>query len=142
MRIARAIVRQQRSRVHDKFGSGQFGASRDGGARLHQGLDIVTTPREILFSPIDGEIVREAFPYPKDPSMRGLVIKGTGDWMGYLVKIFYAEGLLCGEVKAGQQIAFAQDLSTKYPGITNHIHVEVTQNRKHVGPNEMFAQCF
>ncbi|HET7792151.1 MAG TPA: hypothetical protein VFL64_02095, partial [Rhizobacter sp.] len=128
MPIARFVVRQQRSRTHDKFGSGQYGARRDGGTRTHRGLDVVTTPREAVFSPIDGTVVREARPYPGDRLMRGLVIHGRGEWTGYRVKIFYAEGLVCGDVQAGQPIALAQDLSLKYPGITNHIHLELSRD--------------
>jgi len=142
MKVARAIVHGQKSRVNDKFGSGQFGVSRDHGSRSHQGLDIVTQPREALFAPIDGVLTREAFPYKNDPSLRGIVIKGTGDWGDYEVKIFYADGLLSGAVKAGQAVAFAQDLGKKYPGITNHVHVEVRRNGIVVSPQEIFAQCF
>ncbi|HET7793474.1 MAG TPA: hypothetical protein VFL64_08820, partial [Rhizobacter sp.] len=58
------------------------------------------------------------------------------------VKIFYAEGLVCGDVQAGQPIALAQDLSLKYPGITNHIHLELSRDGKAISPDEMFAQCF
>jgi hypothetical protein len=142
MPIARAVVRNQRSRAYDRFGSGQFGVRRDGGSRAHHGLDIAAEPKELIFSPITGTVVREAFPYKNDPSLRGLVIKGTGGWADYEVKIFYAEGLLSGNVVQGQHIGFAQDLSKKYPGITNHVHVEVRCKGKVVPPNEIFAQCF
>jgi hypothetical protein len=56
--------------------------------------------------------------------------------------IFYATGLLSGELKAGQHIAFAQNLGRKYPGITNHVHVEVRRGGAVVLPQEIFAQCF
>ena len=142
MPIASSIVHGQRSRVHDKFGSGQFGVSRDHGSRTHQGLDIITTPRETIFSPIQGMIIREAFPYKQDPSLRGIIINGTGDWSDYEVKIFYAEGLFSGQVWPDQHIGFAQDLAPKYPGITNHVHVEVRCKDKIVSPQEIFAMCF
>jgi murein DD-endopeptidase MepM/ murein hydrolase activator NlpD len=142
MPIARTVVRNQRSRIYDKFGSGQFGVTRDHHSRLHQGLDMVASRRERIFSPIDGTVVREAIPYPKDPSMRGVIIKGSGEWAGYEIKIFYAEGLVTGGVKAGQHIAFAQDLGRKYPGITNHVHVEVRRSGAVVSPQDIFAQCF
>jgi len=96
----------------------------------------------MIFSPIDGTVVREAIPYPKDPTLRGVVIKGSGEWAGYEIKIFYAEGLLSGGVTAGQHIAFAQNLGRKYPGITNHVHVEVRRSGAVVSPQEIFAQCF
>src|SRR5947207_4957707 len=92
-RSAKCRSPEQSSRIseaaRDAFGSGQFGVSRNRGARTHKGLDVVTKPREMIFSPID-------------PSVRGIVIKGSGEWSDYKVKIFYAEGLLSGDVVAGQ----------------------------------------
>jgi len=140
--IARAVVRNQRSRTHDQFGSGQFGSSRDHGSRFHQGLDVVASPREMIFSPIRGKVVREALPYKNDLSVRGVVIRGIGEWTGYEIKIFYADGLISGEVAPGQHIAFAEDLSRKYPGITNHVHIEVRCKGRVVPPQDLFAQCF
>jgi murein DD-endopeptidase MepM/ murein hydrolase activator NlpD len=142
MPVARAVVQGQRSRTHDGYGSGQFGVSRDGGIRTHRGLDIIAKPSALIFSPIRGTIVREAFPYKGDTSVRGVVVKGTNEWTDYEVKIFYAEGLLSGDVLPGQHIAFAQDLSKRYPGITNHVHVEVRRGGKVIDPQDIFAQCF
>jgi hypothetical protein len=56
MPIACAIVLNQRSRTSDKYGSGQFGVSRDHHSRSHQGLDVVASPGELIFSPIDGTV--------------------------------------------------------------------------------------
>ncbi|HUD34264.1 MAG TPA: hypothetical protein VMR43_14820 [Variovorax sp.] len=140
MSIAQELVRNQRSRNRDAHGSGQFGESR--GNRKHKGLDVVANVGEMIFSPIEGTIVREAFPYKDDPSVRGVVIQGTGTWEGYEVKVFYAQGLVCGAVLPGQHIAFAQDLTKKYLGITNHIHVEVRLKGKVIAPQELFVQCF
>jgi|SRR5450432_198675 len=142
MPVAREVVRNQRSRTRDGFGSGQFGVSRDGGSRVHKGLDVVARPKELIFSPIKGTIIREAFPYKSDLSVRGVVIRGTAEWEDYEVKIFYAEGLLSGDVVPGQHIAFAQDLGRKYPGITNHVHIEVRCKGTVIAPQEIFAQCF
>ena len=142
MPIARAVVRNQRSRMHDSYGSGQFGDSRDGGSRAHKGLDVAAAPREMIYSPIKGTIVREAFPYKGDLSVRGLIIRGTAEWKDYEIKIFYAEGLLTGDVMPGQHIAFAQNLGKKYPGITNHVHIEVRCRNNVINPQVIFAQCF
>lgn len=143
MPIAHEVVRNQKSRGTDaRYGSGQFGSPRDHGTRHHLGLDIVTMPGEAVFSPISGYLVREAFPYKGDHSLTGLVLRGAGQWSGYEVRIFYAEGLLCGNVSAGQQIAVAQNLKMKYPGITNHVHIEVRRGATVLPPAEIFAQCF
>lgn len=140
MAFASEIVRMQRSRRTDKHGSGQFGAKR--GARLHQGLDIEARPGEEVYSPIEGDVLREALPYQDDPSFRGLVIRGTGQWSGYEVKIFYVDGLFCGKTTPGAAIGRAQNLTFKYPGITNHVHVEVRHHGRALSPHEIYGMCF
>jgi hypothetical protein len=140
MPIPAAVVRNQRSRVSDEHGSGQFGASR--GKRSHDGLDILAPPKEMIFSPVEGKIIREAWPYKNDASLRSIVIEGRGAWIGYEFKIFYAEGIVCGGVVAGQHIGYAQDLTLKYEGISNHVHLEVRHGGQLVSPYEVFAQCF
>src|SRR5262245_1710115 len=64
-------------RGSDNFGNGAYGASRDGGARAHQGVDLVARSGEAVFSPIPGTIIREAQPYPDDNRYRGLSFKGA-----------------------------------------------------------------
>lgn len=140
MAFASEIVREQRSRGTDAFGQGHFGAAR--GGRLHQGLDIETAPGEEIMSPVDGEVIREALPYHDDPAFRGLVIRGVGAWAGYEVRIFYVDGLLSGRVEAGSVVGRAQDLKHRYPGITNHIHVEVRLGGMTLSPSEIYAMCF
>jgi hypothetical protein len=130
------------SRGHDQFGSGQPGASRDGGHRHHKGLDIVTRPMQQIFSPIEGDVIREAFPYKDDHRMRGILIRGFGEHLGWEIKLFYVIGLFSGRVGAGSLIGHAQDLSRKYPGITNHVHLEVFRGGTQVDPREPFLRCF
>jgi hypothetical protein len=142
MPIAAEAVKQQVSRLRDAYGSGQHNASRDGGSRKHAGIDIVVSSGESVFSPISGRVVRQAFPYRNDPNYVGVVIEGTDEWQGYEVKLFYVEGLFSGPVKQGDVVGLAQDLTTKYPGITNHIHVEVRLNRVALDPREIWGQCF
>jgi hypothetical protein len=129
-----------RSRGRDAFGSGQPGASR--GTRAHLGIDVIASPMQRILSPIDGSVIREAFPYADDPSMRGILVRGTGNYSGWELKIFYVLGLFSGSVRAGSLIGHAQNLGTKYPGITNHIHMEVFRGGTQVDPREPFAMCF
>lgn len=136
------VLGGQSSRQRDSYGSGQFGSSRDGGSRSHHGLDIVARSGQAILSPIDGDVLREAQPYKHKPDVTGLVIRGTGGWAGYEVKIFYALGLFSGPVKAGQPVATAQDLNSTYPGITNHVHMEARKDGQLVDPLEAFGRCF
>lgn len=131
---------KMRSRGRDAFGSGQPGASR--GSRAHLGIDVIANPMQKILSPIDGNVIREAFPCKDDPSMRGILIRGTGNYIGWEVKLFYVLGLFSGQVKAGSLIGHAQSLASKYPGITNHIHMEVFRSGAQVDPREPFAMCF
>jgi murein DD-endopeptidase MepM/ murein hydrolase activator NlpD len=128
------------TRRTDAWGSGQYGAGR--GDRRHHGLDIVARPTEAICSPIDGTVVREAYPYANDRRFRGLVIRGTGSWDGYEVKLFYVDGHFSGQVRAGQVVGRAQDLSGRYPGITNHVHLEVRERGRELSPSELFGLCF
>lgn len=128
------------SRRTDAWGSGQYGAGR--GGRTHHGLDIVARPAEPIRSPIDGMVVRETVPYANDPRFRGLVIRGTATWEGYEVRLFYVDGLFSGQTQAGQVVGYAQDLSGRYPGITNHVHLEVRERGHELSPSQLFGLCF
>lgn len=108
----------------DKLGDGHFGSSRSGGSRDHNGIDLVVTPGETIYSPIAGTVARYADPYG-DGRYSGVVVQNEQ----YLVKLFY---MLPNQVKPGQQVArgqalgVAQKISTKYgAGMVDHVHVEV-----------------
>lgn len=136
------IVRNQRSRILDRYGSGQYGASRDKTTRIHSGIDIVVERGEKIFMPITGIIMREVMPYQDDKTYTGVLIKGIGDWDGYELKIFYVSGTLSGSVAKGQEIGITQDISSKYPGITNHIHLEVRFVGILIDPFELWRYSF
>lgn len=140
MKFAHELVSMQRSRLRDAHGSGQFGASR--GHRAHHGLDIVAPAGAEVFSPIDGELVREALPYGDDQRYRGVLLRGSADWKGLELRIYYTEGLLSGNVKAGMVIGRAQNLTLKYPGITNHIHLEARWHGILIPPADLYGMCF
>jgi hypothetical protein len=128
------------TRISDAWGRGQFGSSRIG--HMHQGLDVKAAPGEVIRSPITGTVTREAKPYAGDSRFKGVVVKGTGDWAGTEVKLFYVQGWLQGRVEKGQPLGNAQDLSLRYPDITNHVHIEVRQSGLLVDPATMFGMCF
>lgn len=142
MEFKSILVRPLKSRGTDhRWGSGQFGAPRDNHRRKHAGLDVVADPGDLVFSPIDGEIVREASPYFP---FSGVLIRGNGEYAPYEVKLFYVKvkGFMCGSVKAGTLIGSVEDLRWKYPGITNHVHVEVRCMGKVISPVDVYMMCF
>lgn len=119
----------------DAFGCGNFGANRSG--HKHQGIDIVTNPSETIFSPIDGEFKRLAYPYANDKNYKGMVL--VNDEIE--IKIFYVNptiptGL---KIKKGQPIAKSQNIAKKYGvSMVNHIHFEVRNGNELIDPTNLF----
>lgn len=117
-----AVTKNQRLRDCDPFGCGNFGAPR--GTRKHNGIDLIVSPGQDIFSPITGKVTRIAYPYASDLSYKGLEIVNEQ----YKVKIFYINPTVAipSVVTAGQKIAEAQNIAAKYGStMTNHVHFEV-----------------
>ena len=109
----------------DSMGDGHFGASRDGGARSHNGTDFICNPGQEVVAPIDGKIVRPAQPYANDPNYSGLVIENgqMAIMMFYLEPYAERIGKL---VRQGDPVGRAQDIAAKYGGMMiPHIHLQV-----------------
>lgn len=126
---------------NDSQGSGYYKASRGGGTRSHNGIDLVVYQGESIYSPLDGIIVRITQPYADDSRYKGVVIKGTGDYTGYEVKLFYITPFVAAQeiVVGGQLLAAAQKISDKYnPNMINHIHIEVRKNGILTDPTPLF----
>lgn len=115
-------------RGNDKHGSGAFGASR--GARKHEGVDIVATPGENVFSPMAGEVSRVGYAYgagaggidDASPLRYIEVRQGKTSARLFYVKPCVSVGQ---RVKAGDALGTVQSISIRYPGITPHIHFEL-----------------
>jgi hypothetical protein len=108
----------------DEAGSGRFRAMR--GERLHRGVDFLCTPGQKIVSPINGRIIRIAYPYSGDRNYKGVVI-GDGNFQ---VKMFYLDpyrDLIGRVVLAGKEIGIAQDISQRYEGtgMEPHIHCQL-----------------
>ena len=117
-------------RGRDSRGEGRFGASRDGGKRKHEGVDVEANSGSTATSTVHGTITRIGKPYEKEPFR--YVEVTTSD--GFVVRHFYVlpnQNIRVGSlVKAGQTpIGTVQDLSIKFPGITNHIHIVMRDSK-------------
>lgn len=130
----------------DKIGDGSYDPVERGGTRptkKHMGVDLVVTPGAAVFSPINGKIVRVAYPYRNEPHWQGLLLEGTKEHKGISFKIFYMvpdTGLIGAEVSKGDRIGIAQEISRKYKGATDHIHVELLVENEHQDPTKaLFA---
>ena len=108
---------------NDVKGMGSYGTSR--GDRIHEGTDYLCTPGQSVVAPISGKVTRLAYPY-NDRSYGGLVIQGSS----LAIKLFYIQpnsGIVGREVKQGEAIATAQDISERYSiGMKPHVHLEIT----------------
>ena len=68
-------------------GAGNFGVSRKNSVGSHEGIDIRIPPNEAIYSPIDGNVkFGSTF---TDKGGHFLEIVGTGDYVGYKVRIAY-----------------------------------------------------
>jgi murein DD-endopeptidase MepM/ murein hydrolase activator NlpD len=116
----------------DAYGSGAFGASRDGGRRVHRGVDLVAATGEAVRSPISGMITRTGAAYGGQTSLWFVEI--TNPETRYRARVLYVNPSVTSgrKVAAGDQIGTAQSLAARYAGITNHVHVEVTGRRGEV----------
>jgi len=124
-------------RTHDVWGGGQWLASR--GNRPHLGVDIVIDPGEEVRAPFDMEIVRKAFPYSSDLSYTGIKFRTVKDNNTYTGRLFYFVTYVeKGVFEKGDIIGVAQDLTTKYKGITNHIHLDLRNTVSHDISNEYY----
>ena len=113
----------------DKKGCGYYGArrsGRNGKIRPHEGVDFVATAGQDILAIASGVIIKVGYPYPNDLSYRYVAIE-TKD--GHITRQLYikpAKGIGKGTfVKAGQVIGTYQELGTRYPDITEHVHVDI-----------------
>jgi len=114
-------------RGHDDFGDGNFGARRDGGSRDHEGVDYVATAGQDVRAPISGYVTKIGYAYSGSSDLKFVEI--TNPALGYVARAFYVTpGVEVGQsVRLGQTIGTDQSLQGHYPGITDHVHLEVMQ---------------
>jgi murein DD-endopeptidase MepM/ murein hydrolase activator NlpD len=114
-------------RGHDDFGDGQFGARRDGGAREHEGVDYVAQAGQDVAAPISGYVTKIGYAYAGSSDLKFVEI--TNPALGYVARAFYVTpDVEVGQaVHLGETIGRDQSLQKHYPGITNHVHLEVME---------------
>jgi peptidoglycan LD-endopeptidase LytH len=109
----------------DAFGSGDFGAVRDAGKRRHHGVDYVSDPGADVLAPLSGKITRIGFAYSGREDLQYVEIVNPDTNVSARV-LYVSPTVAEGDVvSAGDALGIAQDLTGRYPGITNHVHVEM-----------------
>jgi len=121
-------------RGQDSWGSGAFGASR--GDRKHNGVDYKVPAGSAVLSPVEGLVTKLGYPYGNDLSFRYVQITTPE---GYDHRIFYVNPLVQDgdKVKKDQIIGLAQDLTTRYVGIVQHLHYEIRHKGEYLNPGEV-----
>jgi murein DD-endopeptidase MepM/ murein hydrolase activator NlpD len=116
----------QPMREHDAYGEGEFGASRDGGVRHHEGVDYDATPGQKVVAPISGFVSKIGYAYAGDMDLK--FVEVTNPALGYVARVFYVDpSVEVGQpVRVGAVVGTAHSLQAKYPGgMTNHVHTEL-----------------
>jgi murein DD-endopeptidase MepM/ murein hydrolase activator NlpD len=133
-----SILPSMKIRV-DASGNGNFGSSRGGGTRKHNGVDLLVTKGQQVFAPFSGTITKQAYPYADDRKYTGVHLTRKD---GVKLKVFYMlpkTGIIGKSVNAGDVIGTAQAISEKYgPPMKDHIHIEVWRGATLENPKEFF----
>ncbi|MEW5686675.1 MAG: M23 family metallopeptidase [Pseudomonadota bacterium] len=117
-------------RVHDAYGDGRFGASRDGGGRRHEGVDYMARAGQQVVAPISGYVTKIGYAYADDGNLKFIEI--TNPALRIATRVFYVNPWVeVGDAVAmGHTIGSAKSLQRKYPGgMTDHVHLEVIDRR-------------
>jgi murein DD-endopeptidase MepM/ murein hydrolase activator NlpD len=123
----------QAPRGEDAYGEGRFHAARDGGERVHEGVDYVATPGQPVAAPISGYVSKIGFAYPDDQTLRYVEIENPA--LHLTARVFYVDPLVAegDTVAVGHPIGAAHTLKRRYPlGITDHVHLEIVERGRKV----------
>lgn len=113
-------------RTEDAYGYGHFGASRDGGARDHEGVDWIAEAGQDVVAPISGYVTKVGQAYAGDADLKFVEI--TNPALNYVARVFYVNPTVAvgQSLRLGQTIGQAHSLQAKYPGgMTDHVHLEL-----------------
>merc|ERR1719494_385472 len=99
--------------------------------------DVVTSRLEgsSVYAPFPGRILRASRPYRsnKNAYNNGVYLQGTGVYSAYRAKIFYiTPSKTRGKMQVGSVIGTSAALP--YPGIKQHVHIQIYKNRKIIDP--------
>jgi murein DD-endopeptidase MepM/ murein hydrolase activator NlpD len=127
------IIPQIRS---DKLGSGEYLAPR--GGRRHKGVDFECKAGQPFFSDVSGKVLRLGYPYSKNGikgQYRLIEIKVDSQTKAKYMYLSPLSDIKPNvSIERGECIGYVQDLTSIYPGITNHVHFEIWVEGDHVNP--------
>lgn len=131
----------------DSYGSGAYGSSRDGGGRIHEGVDFIGTPGESVVCPCRATLTWTGYAYADSRVYRSLHFRSL-DEPDLLVTLLYVEpkdDKPGEEYMPGDEIGTLQNLQDRYPAdsthatpITPHTHVYAYWKAKVFDPTSLF----
>lgn len=122
-------------RGRDNHGEGHFGASRKYGP--HVGADYSGTGGQDVLAVTDGTI-RIGHPYAEDLSFKYLAITTSDGITARMLYVLPAVGIHNGsDVAAGQPVGTLQSLQALFPGITDHVHVDIWYQGAYQNPADL-----
>jgi peptidoglycan LD-endopeptidase LytH len=124
-------------RGHDAFGDGFFHARRDGGSRPHEGVDYDARPGQPVAAPISGYVSHIGYAYPGDARYKYVEIENPA--LHLEARVFYVDPQVeVGDsVALGRPIGAAHSLQARYRGITDHVHLELTEHARKIDAQTM-----
>lgn len=114
-------------RGEDAFGDGWFHARRDGGSREHEGVDYDAHAGQTVVAPISGYVSKIGYAYPGNATLKYVEIENPA--LHLEARVFYVDP----DVHVGESVALdhpighAHTLQHRYPGITDHVHLEIDE---------------
>lgn len=112
---------------YDAFGLGHFGAPREkienGNVKRyrHRGRDYVCIPGQEVFMPFTAIPIRKKNPCE---GYHGILFRGKGI-IGTLFYVKVDDALINTEVREGDVIGIAEDISLLYKGVIPHVHFQI-----------------
>jgi len=113
------------TRKTDRWGSGAYGAPR--GGHTHHGVDFDVKKGSVVCATRAGRVSKIGYPYPPSNPEKGHyryveILSGE-----YRFRYFYIHPIVEMHQTVGidQPIGVAQGLTKVYPGITDHVHLEI-----------------
>jgi len=121
-------------RGQDRWGSGEWHASRDGGTRKHEGIDYAMWPGSLFFAPMSGTVTKLGFAYSDDLTRWRYCEMVEGD---YRARFFYITPSVAVSqiVRKGDPIGTVEDLRERYDSITPHVHISLWRGEHRLNPD-------
>ncbi len=114
-------------RQRDRYGSGHFKAPDARGLRL--GTDYTAAPGQIVRAIMAGRVVEVFQPYQDGidaTELQGVVVESSGGARCAIWHLTPLPGILGKLVRASDTVGHARSLQNRHPGITDHIHVQLS----------------